>query len=129
PFAPDKQHLHHRLLEFGHSHRRAVLIMWLWAGLVGSSIVLLSLYSGRTMWIVFAVMVVVTVALTFALPRLHNPVPDIVGAVSPDAAGARVPPLRDFVIVFTSGRNCRPSLRKSSTDQAADMTTATKQAP
>ena len=32
PFAPDKQHLHHRLLEIGHSHRRAVLIMWLWAG-------------------------------------------------------------------------------------------------
>ncbi len=34
PFAPDKQHLHHRLLEIGHSHRRAVLIMWLWAGLI-----------------------------------------------------------------------------------------------
>ena len=29
---PDKQHLHHRLLEIGHSQRRAVLIMWLWAG-------------------------------------------------------------------------------------------------
>ena len=25
PFSPDKQHLHHRLLEIGHSHRRAVL--------------------------------------------------------------------------------------------------------
>ena len=25
PFAPDKQHLHHRLLEIGHSQRRAVL--------------------------------------------------------------------------------------------------------
>ncbi|HEY0133682.1 MAG TPA: MraY family glycosyltransferase, partial [Nannocystis sp.] len=49
PFAPDKQHLHHRMLEFGHSHRRAVLIMWLWAGLIGSNIVLLGLYSGRTM--------------------------------------------------------------------------------
>ena len=85
PFAPDKQHLHHRLLEFGHSHRRAVLIMWLWAGLVGSSIVLLSLYSGRTMWIGFVVMVVATVALTFALPRLHNPVPDIIGAGPPEA--------------------------------------------
>ena len=24
PFAPDKHHLHHRLLEYGHSHRRAV---------------------------------------------------------------------------------------------------------
>ena len=34
PFAPDKQHLHHRLLEIGHSQRRAVLIMWMWAALV-----------------------------------------------------------------------------------------------
>ena len=46
PFSPDKQHLHHRLLEIGHSHRRAVLIMWLWAGLVGFGTVLVSLYSG-----------------------------------------------------------------------------------
>ncbi|HEY5031289.1 MAG TPA: MraY family glycosyltransferase [Actinomycetes bacterium] len=34
PFAPDKQHLHHRLLEIGHSHRRAVLIMYGWTGLI-----------------------------------------------------------------------------------------------
>jgi UDP-GlcNAc:undecaprenyl-phosphate GlcNAc-1-phosphate transferase len=33
-FAPDKQHLHHRLLEIGHSHRRAVLIMYFWSALV-----------------------------------------------------------------------------------------------
>lgn len=32
PFAPDKQHLHHRLLEIGHSQRQAVLVMYLWAG-------------------------------------------------------------------------------------------------
>ncbi|HEX5165562.1 MAG TPA: MraY family glycosyltransferase [Thermomicrobiales bacterium] len=32
PFAPDKQHLHHRLLEIGHSQRKAVLIMYVWAG-------------------------------------------------------------------------------------------------
>ena len=32
PFAPDKEHLHHRLLEIGHSQRQAVLIMYLWAG-------------------------------------------------------------------------------------------------
>ena len=37
PFAPDKQHLHHRLLEIGHSHRRAVMIMWAWAGLIAFS--------------------------------------------------------------------------------------------
>ena len=44
---PDKQHLHHRLLEIGHSQRRAVLIMWLWAALVAFGTVLASLYSGR----------------------------------------------------------------------------------
>ena len=31
PFKPDRLHLHHRLLKMGHSHRRAVLVMYLWA--------------------------------------------------------------------------------------------------
>jgi UDP-GlcNAc:undecaprenyl-phosphate GlcNAc-1-phosphate transferase len=35
PFAPDKMHLHHRLLEIGHSHVRAVLFMYFWAALLG----------------------------------------------------------------------------------------------
>ena len=51
PFAPDKQHLHHRLLEIGHSHRRAVLIMWLWAGLIAFGTVFASLYTGPRVWI------------------------------------------------------------------------------
>lgn len=34
PFAPDKQHLHHRLLEMGHSQRRAVALMYAWTALV-----------------------------------------------------------------------------------------------
>ena len=33
PFHPDRRHLHHRLLQLGHSHRRAVLIMYLWTAL------------------------------------------------------------------------------------------------
>ena len=39
PFAPDKQHLHHRLLEMGHSHRRAVALMYAWTGLVAGAAV------------------------------------------------------------------------------------------
>ncbi len=70
PFAPDKQHLHHRLLEIGHSHRRAVLIMWLWAGLIAFGTVFASLYTGREVWIGLAVAVAITVALTFLLPLL-----------------------------------------------------------
>jgi UDP-GlcNAc:undecaprenyl-phosphate GlcNAc-1-phosphate transferase len=34
PFSPDKMHLHHRLLEIGHSHRRVVLLIYMWVGIV-----------------------------------------------------------------------------------------------
>jgi len=44
PFSPDKMHLHHRLLQIGHSHRRVVLLIYLWVailafGAVGSAII------------------------------------------------------------------------------------------
>ena len=32
--SPDKRHLHHRLLALGHSHRRTVLIIYYWSGLL-----------------------------------------------------------------------------------------------
>jgi UDP-GlcNAc:undecaprenyl-phosphate/decaprenyl-phosphate GlcNAc-1-phosphate transferase len=73
PFAADKQHLHHRLLEIGHSHRRAVLIMWLWAGLIAFGGVLASLYASRLTAALLAVWVVVTVVLTFVVPRVQRP--------------------------------------------------------
>ena len=72
PFAPDKQHLHHRLLEIGHSQRRAVFIMWLWAGLVAFGTVLVSLYSGPFVVGGVVAATLFTVALTFLLPRLHR---------------------------------------------------------
>jgi UDP-GlcNAc:undecaprenyl-phosphate GlcNAc-1-phosphate transferase len=73
PMAPDKQHLHHRLLEIGHSQRRAVLIMWMWAALVAGSTVVISLYTGPVMWWGIGSAAAVTVALTFLLPSLHRP--------------------------------------------------------
>jgi UDP-GlcNAc:undecaprenyl-phosphate/decaprenyl-phosphate GlcNAc-1-phosphate transferase len=73
PFAPDKQHLHHRLLEIGHSQRRAVFIMWLWAALVAFGTVLASLSTGPWMFGSLAVMTVITVTLTFVVPVLKKP--------------------------------------------------------
>ncbi|MFQ5557987.1 MAG: glycosyltransferase family 4 protein, partial [Acidimicrobiales bacterium] len=32
--APDKDHLHHRLMRLGHGHRRSVVILWAWTGLL-----------------------------------------------------------------------------------------------
>jgi UDP-GlcNAc:undecaprenyl-phosphate/decaprenyl-phosphate GlcNAc-1-phosphate transferase len=72
PFAPDKQHLHHRLLEIGHSHRRAVIIMWMWAGMIGFGTVVASLYSGRLMWSALVLGLVITLTVTFVLPRLRS---------------------------------------------------------
>jgi UDP-GlcNAc:undecaprenyl-phosphate GlcNAc-1-phosphate transferase len=46
PFAPDKMHLHHRLLEIGHSHRRAVILMYAWVGLLAGGGVLVSVSQG-----------------------------------------------------------------------------------
>src|SRR4051794_3537231 len=34
PWHPDKSHLHHRLLRLGHSHARAVLIMYAWTAIL-----------------------------------------------------------------------------------------------
>ncbi|MDP9823843.1 glycosyltransferase family 4 protein [Nocardioides massiliensis] len=72
PFAPDKQHLHHRLLEIGHSHRRAVLIMWLWAALLAVGSVVASLYSGPATWAALGAWAVLTVVATFSLPRVRT---------------------------------------------------------
>lgn len=73
PFAPDKQHLHHRMLEIGHSHRRAVFIMWLWAALIAFGTVIVSLYTGPVMWTGLGVATVLTIAATFLLPIVHRP--------------------------------------------------------
>jgi len=43
PFAADSKHLHHRLMNIGHSQRATVLVMYLWAALFSGSIVWFSL--------------------------------------------------------------------------------------
>jgi len=43
PFAPDRKHLHHRLLDIGHSQRTSVLIMYLWAAAFSGTVVGLSI--------------------------------------------------------------------------------------
>jgi UDP-GlcNAc:undecaprenyl-phosphate GlcNAc-1-phosphate transferase len=73
PFSPDKQHLHHRLLEYGHSHRRAVLVMWLWAALIALGGVAISLYQSRLVLGALVAWLAVTVVLTFVLPRVERP--------------------------------------------------------
>jgi UDP-GlcNAc:undecaprenyl-phosphate GlcNAc-1-phosphate transferase len=71
PLAPDRKHLHHRLLDIGHSHRSSVLIMYLWAALFSVAIVWLSI--ARTQLFVLAVttLVAMLILLLMSMPRLR----------------------------------------------------------
>ncbi|HZA11248.1 MraY family glycosyltransferase [Mycobacterium sp.] len=64
-FSPDKMHLHHRLLEIGHSHRRVVLLIYLWVGIVAfgmaSTIFVDPRYAGGVMLAAIVGAIVVTV--------------------------------------------------------------------
>ena len=61
PMSADKQHLHHRLLEIGHSQRRAVLIMWMWAFTIATGAVIVSLYDAVWVWCRLGSMLALTI--------------------------------------------------------------------
>ncbi|MFD8570896.1 MraY family glycosyltransferase [Streptomyces sp. NPDC057694] len=76
PFAADRGHLHHRLLEIGHSHSRAVLIMYFWSGLIAFGAVAYSVHSASGMWVMLSVVALSFVGLVLLLlPRFtpHTP--------------------------------------------------------
>ncbi|HEX3965602.1 MAG TPA: MraY family glycosyltransferase [Trebonia sp.] len=65
PFSPDRKHLHHRLLNMGHSHRQSVLLMYLWAALFSGAVVGLSVIRIQVVWLA-AVTVAALIALVLA---------------------------------------------------------------
>jgi UDP-GlcNAc:undecaprenyl-phosphate GlcNAc-1-phosphate transferase len=71
PFAPDRKHLHHRLLDIGHSHRLSVLIMYLWAALFSGLVIWFS--TSKTPLFVFGVITLgaVLALLLMSMPRLR----------------------------------------------------------
>lgn len=72
PFAPDKQHLHHRLLEIGHSHARAVLIIYFWAALVGFAAVAVSVLDMPILVLSSAASLAILAALALSTPALRG---------------------------------------------------------
>jgi len=72
PFAADRGHLHHRLLEIGHSHSRAVLIMYFWAALFAFAAVAFSVNSS-SLWIVLVIVALSAVGLVVLLMPTFRP--------------------------------------------------------
>lgn len=72
PFVPDKRHLHHRLLELGHSHRRAVLLLYFWAALLAYGGVGFAVFHGPWMLVSTLIVGVLLGLLVSLAPRLRR---------------------------------------------------------
>jgi UDP-GlcNAc:undecaprenyl-phosphate GlcNAc-1-phosphate transferase len=71
PFAADRQHLHHRLLSMGHSHRQSVLLMYLWAGLFSGTVVGLSVVRTSLIWLAVITVAALAALLLATVPQLR----------------------------------------------------------
>jgi UDP-GlcNAc:undecaprenyl-phosphate/decaprenyl-phosphate GlcNAc-1-phosphate transferase len=71
PFAPDRMHLHHRLLSMGHSHRQSVLLMYLWAALFSGTVVGLSVVRTGLVWLAVVTVAALAALLLATVPRLR----------------------------------------------------------
>jgi UDP-GlcNAc:undecaprenyl-phosphate GlcNAc-1-phosphate transferase len=67
----DKEHIHHRLMDIGHSHRRAVLLMYLWSALISASALAVGLIDGRTT-VGLVLLAALALFLVTALPALDR---------------------------------------------------------
>ncbi|MBA0125206.1 undecaprenyl/decaprenyl-phosphate alpha-N-acetylglucosaminyl 1-phosphate transferase [Haloechinothrix sp. YIM 98757] len=69
PFSADKMHLHHRLLEIGHSQRRAVLLIYFWAGLLAFGAVALTVFDALVVAGLLLIGLVLAILASY-VPRL-----------------------------------------------------------
>lgn len=65
PFHADKAHLHHRLLDLGHSKTSAVLIMYTWTVVVSIGMLLPLVLDARSVLLFWAAGVLIAMLLTF----------------------------------------------------------------
>jgi UDP-GlcNAc:undecaprenyl-phosphate/decaprenyl-phosphate GlcNAc-1-phosphate transferase len=80
----DKEHLHHRLMDLGHGHRRTVVILWAWTAVL-SGFVLVPVFTSRGNGIVpIGLAALALLLFTLLAPRLGRSD----DAVAPAAAAA-----------------------------------------
>ncbi|MFD2355129.1 hypothetical protein ACFSTC_46585 [Nonomuraea ferruginea] len=69
PFAPDRGHLHHRLMDIGHSHRQSVMIMYAWTFLFAFGIFAMSVVTVPVLAFPVVILLALGVLVLMALPR------------------------------------------------------------
>jgi UDP-GlcNAc:undecaprenyl-phosphate/decaprenyl-phosphate GlcNAc-1-phosphate transferase len=123
PFAPDRKHLHHRMLDIGHSHRTSVLIMYLWAALFAGSVVWLSIAQTPLLVLVIVTVGAMLALLFVSMPRLRPWArPAAQPAAGPGAAGEGGAAL---AAAFPTGAHARrPAARAPARPDSAPRTAA-----
>jgi len=76
PFAADKQHLHHRLLQIGHSKVRAVLIMYLWAAMISAAVIAVTVTAPHRPPIIVGMALDAVALAVLLLPRARKHIDD-----------------------------------------------------
>lgn len=64
PFSADRQHIHHRLQDLGHGHLGAVLVFYLWTGVISISCILVFFIEWQWVMLFFSVGILVALAYT-----------------------------------------------------------------
>jgi UDP-GlcNAc:undecaprenyl-phosphate GlcNAc-1-phosphate transferase len=80
PFHPDRMHLHHRMLQLGHSHRRAVAIMYVWTAVFAFGVAALVRWSTTAVLIAFGAAVLAATLLTLGPLRGRAATPPLEAA-------------------------------------------------
>ena len=81
PFAADKLHIHHRLLSLGHTHRRTVLVLYMWVSAVAFGAVSFSMVPTRVA-VIFSVVLLLGAFVMTLIPLRQGKI------------GRRTPPSR-----------------------------------
>ena len=68
PFTADRKHLHHRLLDMGHSHLQAVLILYSWTAVVSIGFLLFFIAKPYAIAVVFLIVGTIVSAVLTILP-------------------------------------------------------------
>jgi UDP-GlcNAc:undecaprenyl-phosphate GlcNAc-1-phosphate transferase len=63
----DKEHIHHRLMDIGHTHRQAVLLMYIWSALISGSALVVAFIDGT---LLVGAIVATAVIVAAVLPKL-----------------------------------------------------------
>jgi UDP-GlcNAc:undecaprenyl-phosphate GlcNAc-1-phosphate transferase len=89
--AGDKQHLHHRLMEMGHGHRRAVVILWAWTTVLSGLVLYPTYFKHGNAVIPIGIAALAVLLLTILRPRIGVGTEDDLD-LGPDAGGAPARP-------------------------------------